>query len=408
MKPFLTLKSVKEVLSLLFSMPVLESEKVKLETSLDRYLARPFYAPGNLPDFTRSTMDGFAVRARDVFGATESFPALLRKIGSCPVGIMPDIKIREGECAAILTGAPLPEGADAVAMIEFCRETGDGQVEIIRSLAPGDNIIAPDEEASKGQELIPAGRRIRPQEIGILAAFGVREVEVVRKARVAIISTGDEIVPVDVDPGPGQLRDVNFHTIRAVCQANGAIAQEMGIVRDDPAALSEMIHKGLELADLVVVSGGSSAGMRDHTVEAFLGLPDSRLLVHGVAISPGKPFILAQSGSKCLLGLPGHVTSALISGNVFLGPLLRHLQGQREPETRAWIPAKMGRSVAGAQGREDYIRCRLENREDGFLVWPLAAPSAVLRGLLDADGYIICPEFAEGLSRGQEVKFYPF
>lgn len=408
MKPFLNLKSVDEVRELIFNMPILESEVVKLEDASGRYLSRPFYAPANLPGFARATMDGFAVQARDVFGATESFPALLQKIGSCPVGIIPDFKIKEGECAAIVTGAPLPVGADAVVMVEYSRELGDGQVEIIRSVAPADNTVAEDEDAAKDQELMPAGRCIRAQEIGIFASFGIREIEVVRRARIAIISTGDEIVPIDGELAPGQIRDVNTHTISAICRKLGAEVLECGIAGDDPGMLSSMLRKALEKVDVIVVSGGSSAGMRDYTTESFLALPDSTLLVHGVAISPGKPFILAKTGQKCLLGLPGHVASALISCREFLEPLIRHLQGLLKPEPEPWISASMGRSIAGAQGRRDYIRCKLENQNGEFVVWPLLSHSAVMRSLLDADGLIICPENSEGLLKGEKVKFYPF
>lgn len=408
MKPFLTLKSVDEVTEMLFGMPMLESEFVKLKDAPGRFLAHPFYAPANLPGFARSTMDGFAVQARDVFGASEAFPALLQKVGACPAGKSTDIKLKAGECAAIVTGAPLPEGADAVAMVEYSRELDNGQVEIIRSIAPGENMVAEDEDAASGQLLLPAYRCVRPQEIGIFAAFGIREIEVVRRARTAIISTGDEIAPIESEPGPGRLRDVNAHSIAAICRAAGSETRELGIARDDPAMLSRMLRKALEVADVIVLSGGSSAGMRDYTIEAFLDLPDSEILVHGVAISPGKPFILAKSGRKCLLGLPGHVSSALIASRVFLAPLLRHLQGLRKPEPEAWQDASMGRSVAGAQGRRDYIRCRLDRTGDGFVAWPLLAPSAVLRGLLDADGLVICPENEEGLAKGEKVRFYPF
>lgn len=407
MKPFLQLKPVSDVEKIIFDLPMLPEESVPLELAFGRRLARPFYAPEDLPGFRRSSMDGYAVASRDVFGAGEGSPALLRLGPPCRMGQMPDFCLGEGEAAPIATGAPLPEGADAVVMIEHTRPADQGQIEIIRPVAPGDHLVERDEDASRGMELIAAGRLLRAQETGILAAFGVTEVRVVRQARVAVISTGDELVAIDAKPKPGQIRDVNSWSLAALCRSAGALASPWGIVNDEPGALAGTLAKAREAADVIVVSGGSSQGMRDHTVEAFSGLPDAVIFVHGVAISPGKPFILGRSGSVCLVGLPGHVSGALVCGHVLLAPLLRHLQGLPRPEPQAWLEAVLSRSIASSQGRRDYIRCRLIQTDTGLSAEPLSGPSAVLRGLIDADGLIVCPENSEGLSQGQKVRVYP-
>lgn len=406
MKPFLILKSVDEVLALINDLPCLDAISLALDDALGLRLAEAFLAPSDLPGFDRATVDGYAARAKDIFGASEGSPAMLQCAGHCRMGEKTELAIAEGQIAGILTGGMLPRGADCAVMIEYTRPAKDGMIEIIRSVAPGDNIVYHDEDAARGSEVIPRGKLLRAQEIGILAAFGMSKITVTRPAKVAIISSGDEIVPIDQDAPLGCLRDVNSHTISAVCKSVGSIPRQMGIAGDDPAILEEMLARAIPDNDVIVISGGSSAGMRDHTVKAFESLPNSELLVHGVAIRPGKPFIFAKSGNKCLLGLPGHVASALISARVFLKPLLSRLQGRIENEPEAFVPARLSRSVASAQGRQDYIRCRLLNKSGPnpeYEAVPLMAPSAVISGLVEADGLIVCPENSEGFAAGEIV-----
>ena len=402
MKSFLTLKSVDEVLSLVKTFEPLEEESVPLDDCAGRCLARDWTAPEDLPGFDRSTVDGYAVRARDVFGAQEGSPALLECVGDCPMGKAPDFSLAPGQTARILTGGMLPEGADCVVMVEYSRPAGGSLVELVRTQAPGDHVLEHDEDAAAGKTLIAAGRRLRPQEIGLLAALGQVRVPVTRLPRVAILSTGDEVVPFDEKPLPGQVRDVNSHSLAALCRQEGACVRFEGLVRDDVAKLEASVRHALDWADVVLLSGGSSAGMRDHTVDIFLSMPGGELLVHGAAISPGKPFILARSGKKCLMGLPGHVSSALVCARVFLAPLLRHLQGMEEP-VPAGVRAVLSRGVASAQGRRDFIRVKLSRSGDGWTAEPLTAPSGLISGLVEADALVVCPENSEGLYAGQEV-----
>ncbi len=402
MKSFLTLKSVDEVLSLVRTFEPLAEEIVPLDACAGRYLARDWSAPENLPGFDRSTVDGYAVRARDVFGAQEGSPALLECVGECPMGRAPEFSLASGQTARIFTGGMLPEGADCVVMVEYSRPAGGNLVELIRTQAPGDHVLERDEDAAEGCALLPAGRRLRPQEVGLLAALGQTDVPVRRRPRVAIVSTGDEVVPTERKPLPGQVRDVNSHSLAALCAAAGAQVRMAGLVRDDMAKLEATVRDALGWADVVLLSGGSSAGMRDHTVDIFLSMPESELLAHGAAISPGKPFILARSGGVCLMGLPGHVSSALVCARVFLAPLLRHLQGGEEPVTPG-VRAVLARAVASAQGRRDFIRVRLARSEQGWVADPVTAPSGLISGLVTADALVVCPENSEGLYAGQEV-----
>ena len=402
MKSFLTLKSVEEVLALIRSFAPLAAENVPLSEAAGRWLAEDWHAPEDLPGFDRSTVDGWAVHARDVFGASEAAPALLECVGGLNMGQKPDLFLEEGQSVRILTGGMMPEGADRVVMVEHSRPVSDTLVELVRSQAPGDHVILKDDDAAKGALLIPAGRCLRPQEIGLLAALGQVEVPVRRRPRVVIVSTGDELVPCHEKPAPGQVRDVNSHSLAAFCRAAGAEVKLAGLVRDDIALLRETIARAREEADVVLVSGGSSAGMRDHTVDIFTSMPESELLVHGVAISPGKPFILARSGGRCLMGLPGHVGAALVTARAFLQPLLLHLQGGEE-KFRPGVRARLTRAMASAQGRRDYIRVRLSRTEEGWAAEPILLPSGLMSGLVHADAVVICPENSEGLYAGEEV-----
>ena len=433
MKPFLTLQSVESVLGHIGAFPLVATESTPLDEATGRFLANDFFATEDLPGFDRSTVDGFALRARDLFGAQEANPALVECVADCHMGEVPTISLEEGQAARILTGGMLPQGADCVVMVEYSRPAGGGYIEVTRSQAPGDNVIFRDDDAAAGSLLLRAGHRLRPQDIGLLAAFGVVDVQVRRKPLVAVLSTGDEIVPASETPAPGKIRDVNAHSIAALCREAGAQAVRGGIVNDDAARLKAAIAQLAETNDVVVVSGGSSAGMRDHTVEIFESLPEAQLLVHGVAISPGKPFILATAKVNgrpvCLVGLPGHVTSALVCARVFLAPLIKHLQGYNGSAKPPQVAAILTRSVASAQGRRDYLRVRLHplpNQTSGqisgqisgqpiarprvgnslqplYEAEPIMGASGLISGIAAADGLMVCPENREGYDAGDTV-----
>jgi molybdopterin molybdotransferase len=299
----------------------------------------------------------------------------------------------------------LPPGADAVVMLEYTAEMPDGTLEVRRAVAPGENVLTPGEDVRAGELLFPAGTRLRPQDIGLLAALGVRRLTVYRLPKVAILSSGDEIVPLDQKPPPGKVRDSNAYLCAAQVAAWGGLPDLKGIVPDDFLALKSALAAALADSDLLLISGGSSVGARDLTLAAIKDLPGAEVLVHGVALRPGKPTILAAQGDKPLLGLPGHPASAAIVMAVLGRPLLARLAGLADlaPLWDGTVTALLSRNLAGASGREDYVRVRLRQEADTLWADPILGPSGLLSPLVKADGLVSIPLGTEGLSKGDPV-----
>lgn len=408
---FLTLASVDEMMVHIAGFQSLQPENVALADLLHRTLARDFVSPCELPGFDRSTMDGYAVRARDVFGASEGMPAILDLVGECPMGDVPPFSTGPSQTARIWTGGMLPPGADAVVMLEYSRPVSETSVELTRPVAPGENVITASEDAEEGETLLLAGRKLRPEDVGLFAALGKDVIEVCRKPKVAVISSGDEVIPVDAVPRPGQVRDINSYTLCALVEKYGGLPRSFGIARDAMTHLRELLAKAIAWADIILLSGGSSAGQRDFTISAFEEIPGTEILVHGVAISPGKPLILARKDELSLWGLPGHAASALVCAEVFIKPLIERLLGQSGREIwRRDIKAVLTRPVASAHGRRDYIRVSLKELEDGpahLAATPILGKSGLITTIVKADGLVVCPENQEGLHEGQIVTVYP-
>ena len=409
---FFRLQTRQEVLALYDRFAPVGVEEVELAEAGGRVLASPILAPEDVPGFLRATMDGYAVRARDTFGAGAGAPQYLEIKGEVPMGVAPTRAVAGGETLRVATGGMLPPGADAVVMIEYTAEHPDGTLEVRRAVAPGENVLAPGEDVARGERLFPAGRRLRPQEIGLLAALGLRRLTAYKKPRVAIISSGDEIVRLDEMPGPGQVRDSNAYLAAAQVAEWGGLPLMLGIIPDDFSALRNSLAAALEASDLILISGGSSVGVRDLTLTAIRDLPDAEILVHGVALRPGKPTILADLGQtpgKPLLGLPGHPASAAVVMEVLGRPLLLRLAGasDQSPWGRA-VTAGLSRNLAGATGREDYVRVRL--RREGATLWadPVLGPSGLLSPLVKSDGLVMIPLGVEGFFKGEEVSVQLF
>ncbi len=405
MKPFFKVQSVARVREHAEAMGPLEAEVVPLAEAPGRTLADPVEASADLPGFERATMDGFALRSADTFGASESSPGYLRLVGEVCMGEAPSLRVGPGECASIGTGGMLPEGTDAVIMVEHTRPAGDALVEVCRPVPPRGNVLGAADDAAQGDLLMPAGQRLRAQDVGLLAALGRDEVPVVRRPRVAIISTGDEVVPVERSPRPGQVRDVNTHTLCAQVYAAGGLPLALGLVRDDPDALEAAVTRGLERSDILVLSGGSSMGARDLTVEVFQSFPGAHLLVHGVSVAPGKPFIWVRAEAGELLGLPGQVTSCMISFHLFVEPLMERLLGR---PARSFVrfgrrEAVLSRDLPSAQGREEYVRVRLSETAAGAVAEPLFGKSGLIRTLTQSHGLVRVEASCEGLDKGSPV-----
>lgn len=386
------------------------NEQVRLEESLGRVLAEPIVALEDVPPWPRATMDGYAVRAEDTFGASDSLPALLRIAGRVEMGRKPEFVVGAGLAAEIATGGFLPEGADAVQMVEYANPTGSGEVEIMRPVTRGENVLGRGEDVHAGEVLARPGRRIRPQDVGIMAALGRTEVTVHRKPRVALLSTGNEVVPIEQKPAPGQIRDANAYSITALIRSAGAEVVFLGIVPDDAAALESALLRGLAEADAVAATGGSSVGERDLMAAVIAGLPGSEILVHGVAIAPGKPTMLARVGKKALFVLPGHPVSAMVTAQLFLVPFVRHLEGESAAAGYGGrtVEAVLAASIASSPGREEFVRVRLEDKDGRRYAHPVFGRSGMLSTMVRSDGLVRVPMHAEGIARGETVEVVLF
>ena len=384
------------------------AETVPLSESCGRVLAEAISANRDLPEFLRATMDGYAVRASATFGASDGSPAYLTVKGTVSMGQTPAFSIAHGEVCRISTGGMLPEGTDSVVMIEHTEILDDTTIEVYRSVAPGQHVVEVGEDFRRGQIILEAGRYLRPQETGLLAAFGQKTVRVFRRPTIAIISTGDEIVPIDRTPVPGQIRDVNSYSLAGQVQAAGGIPVRYGIVRDNYEALYATCRDALAGSDMILLSGGSSVGVRDFTIDVLTQLPDSRILVHGISISPGKPTILANAQNKAVWGLPGHVVSAMIVFRVVVQPFIARVAGLSPSQRQAFrIPARLSRNIGSAQGRTDFVRVRLTRGTDEYRAEPILGKSGLLNTIVKADGLIEIDVNTEGLDAGAEVAVIP-
>jgi molybdopterin molybdotransferase len=406
MPEFLKLTPPTEALNLFLDAltPQPEPEEVLVAQALGRVLLSPVVAPHPLPAFPRSTVDGYAVRAADTFGASESLPAYLELAGEVPMGAAPDISLVSGQCALIHTGGMLPAGSDAVIMVEHTQQVLDGEVEMLRAVAVAENVIKIGEDVHQGQEVIPAGIRLRPAEIGGLMALGVTRVQVARKPQVAILSSGDEVIPPEQMPGPGQVRDINSYTLSALVENIGGIAVRYEIIPDTREAMLESADQARQENDLVVITAGSSASTRDLTAEVIDALGEPGVLVHGVNVQPGKPTILAVCDGKPMVGLPGNPVSALVIAGLFVAPVIRLLLGETRPHPRASVQARLTVNLASQSGREQWIPVRLVGPPGSYQAEPVFGKSNLIFTLAGADGLVHIPTDATGLEAGHVVE----
>ncbi len=387
------------------SLPGLRKEEVHVLNALGRVLAEDIKSEVNVPDFSRSTMDGYAVRARDTFGASEAMPAMLEMAGEVLMGRPAVIPVRPGQTVKIATGGMLPDGADAVVMVEYTEQLDDRTILVDRPAAPGENVIQRGDDIKAGEVLLQTGTVIRPQEIGAMAGIGVTVCLVGQKPRVGLISTGDEIVDPSQVPGPGQIRGINSFALTGLVEAAGGQAVQYGIIRDEFTELEQALKKALQETDIVAVSGGSSVGTRDVTSAVLNSLGKPGVLVHGVSVRPGKPTILGVVDRKPVLGLPGHPASALVLADIFLAPLIRAYTGLGfTPPDRRTVRAVISRRMASAAGRVDYIRVAVRNEGGRLTAEPILGKSGLITTMVRADGIVVIPMAKEGLEAGEEVE----
>ena len=409
MKEFFKVITIDQAIEYRRQFAALQTENIPLNASVGRILAEDIRSGIDLPDFPRSIMDGFAVKGASTFGASEGNPAFVNVKGTVAMGESSDLTVGAGEAVRISTGGMLPAGADSVVMIEHTEAIDDTTIEVYRSVAPGQNMVEVGEDIKKGEIALLGGHRIRPQEAGMLAALGADTVPVRKKPLIGIISTGDEVVSVDSVPGPGQIRDVNTYTLLGLVHQLGAAAITYGIVHDDYQALMDKCTRALAECDMVLVSGGSSVGARDYTIDVINAMQNSEIFFHGVSISPGKPTILARVQNKAFWGLPGHVVSAMVVFSRIVTPFIEHISGSMVAASdKARIIARLSRNLASNQGRVDYIRVRLIRKEGALWAEPILGKSGLINTMVKADGLIEIDMNTEGLDRGTDVEIIPF
>src|SRR5574341_1005393 len=455
MPEFLRLLPPDEARALLLSHlpgPKADSELVDTASSLGRVTAEDILAPHPLPEFPRSTVDGYAVRARDTFGATDSLPAYLNLIGEVPMGDAPAFALSAGQCALIHTGGMLPDGADAVVMLEHTQVVHHGkhtaraapvwrqgamqangvrdgkergeekkkisvdsvrsvvndEIEILRAVADGENVIRVGEDVAAGSVVLPRGRMMRPAEIGGLMALGITSLRVVIKIRVGLISSGDEVVDPAQHPRRGQVRDVNTYTLASLVTKSGGEPVLYGIVPDEKSELKAAAARVLRECDVVVITAGSSASTRDMTAEVIRSLGAPGVLVHGINTRPGKPTILGACDGKAVIGLPGNPVSALVNGYLFVVPVIEKLLGLPLDKPRPSVTARLTVNIPSQAGREDWIPVKLlpspRGRGGGGEVYdaePIFGKSNLIFALAAADGLLRIPPDATGMSAGE-------
>lgn len=351
-------------------------------------------------------MDGYAVRATDTFGASESLPAYLRLIGEIHMGSSPGFDINPGETGVIHTGGMLPNSADAVVMLEYTQAVGSDTVEVLRPVAVGENIIKVGEDVQSGEEVIQAGARIRPAEIGGLAALGIMEVEVAKQPLVGILSSGDEVIAPDQELLPGQVRDTNSYSLAALIERTSGQSKIYGIFPDQYDQIYSVAAQAVKECDMLVITAGSSASARDLTARVINQLGSPGVLVHGVSIKPGKPTILAVCDHKPVIGLPGNPVSALVIASLFVVPVVEFLLGCSRIGVRTRLQASLMTNVPSQAGREDWVAARLHASPSGYQVEPIFSKSNLIFSLVRADCMIRIPPDATGLSSGDIVEVY--
>jgi molybdopterin molybdotransferase len=415
---FLKLRTAEEAWKIFLGSfkPSVHAETCRVADALDRVLVQEARAPHDLPTFVRCTVDGYAVQATDTYGATPGMPAYLDVVAEVPMGAHADFIVGSGQAALVHTGGMVPSGADAVVMIEQTNRAGPPMyggtspqtdfeafsIEIYRAVANGENCIQSGEDIRTGELILPAGHALRPQDLGGLLAMGITEVEVACRPRVGIVSQGDEVVPPEQEPGPGQVRDINSYTLASLVRRAGGLPLNYPIAPDRQEALDAAAQVAFDEAEIVVVTAGSSVSYRDLTANSINKLGRPGILVHGVAIRPGKPTILAVCNDKPVFGLPGNPVSCINIFQRFVTPTIRMLLGAAPLPTHE-VHARVERNIPAASGRADFVRVRLEQRDGELWAVPVFGKSNLIYTLIRSEGVVEVPLNSSGIPAGTTV-----
>ena len=384
----------------------LRETQVRIEDSLGMVSSRDIISSEDLPSFARSTVDGYAVRAGDTFGATEAMPAYLNLFKEVLMSEKADFRLPADSASKIPTGGMLPENADAVVMFEHVQIVDKHMIEALKPVAPAENVVQVGEDVKKGEVVVRRGQRMRPQDIGACAGIGVTEISVYERPVVSIISTGDEIVPAGVSPEAGQVRDINSYVISAMVLESGAVSIKKGIFKDEYKVLREAIETAMADSGAIVLSGGTSVGTKDMVARIIDDIGSPGVLFHGVSLKPGKPMIGGVMKGIPIFGLPGHPAAVSICFELFIRPVLHLLSGLKErwPQySSRTVRARVSKNIASSQGREEHVRVMLEDREGELWAVPVLGKSGLITTLVKADGTIVIPLHVNGIEAGEIV-----
>jgi molybdopterin molybdotransferase len=397
-----------------FTVSLPAAENIHIRNSFGRILAEEVLSPENLPAFDRSTMDGYAVKCADTFSAAESRPAVLNLVGDILMGMMPEKELSKGEAMKIATGGALPNGADAVVMFEQTQQIDAQSIEVVKPVAPLENVIQAGDDMKQGEVILSRGHRMRPQDMSALASVGITSIRVFERPKVAIISTGNEIVPADTIPTPGRIRDSNTYNLEGLIAQVGGVPLRLGIVPDEYARLRETLEAAVRDCALVLLTGGSSVGTADLTAKVINDSGRPGVLVHGVSIKPGKPLVvglIATPGKQVpVFGLPGHPAAVSICFEVFVKPVFVRISGEVPHPALAGVSphrivqAKLERSISSSPGREDHVRVVLDKRDGQLWARPVFGASGLINTLVKAVGTVVVPVNAIGIEAGEDVE----
>ena len=412
----ITMENALEELNRRFSQLRPGTERLSSSEAYGRFLAGPIRSKDPVPHFARSIMDGYAVRAAETEGSSETSPALFTSAGEVIMGEAPSFSLRPGETAYIPTGGMLPEGADAVVMVEYSEVRGD-EIALMKPASPGMNVVPAGGDIPRNAPLFESGRRLDAPDIGVLAASGIEEVDVYRKPAMTLLSTGDEILGPEEELTPGKIRDINTYTIKIEAERMGYDVVRTAAITDDRTALEDAVRKAMTDSDVLFLSGGSSVGKKDYTPEVFNKMGNPGCFVHGIAFKPGKPTVLAEADGFPLIGLPGHPISSLTIFRILGKALLYRFNGATVPPV-PWIDAVLSRNVHPAPGRDTYMPVILRKKggERGFSIdhepvyeaVPLSGGSSMITMLSRADGYILVSRETDGIREGEKVRVFQF
>lgn len=406
---FFKVKTVEETFSLIDEMisSIKDTEIRSIKDALHYVLSESVLANEDVPGFDRSTVDGYAVRAKDTFGVSETMPGFLNVVGEVKMGEAALKPVGPTEAVYVPTGGMIPPGADSVIMIEHCEDI-HGLLNTYKQIAPGENIIKRGEDIKSSAIVLEAGTKLRPQELGALAALGITEVKVYRRLTVGYLSSGDEIVPYDTEKLEiGQIRDINYLTVAGLLENWNINCIYGGIVKDDYIQFAKQAKQLFDSVDCLILSGGSSVGAKDYTTDVIQSLGDPGVFVHGISIKPGKPTILSVASGKPVIGLPGHPASAMIIFQLFGERILRRLKGEKITQKPERIFAKITKNIASAPGRADYIRVSLFLQDGEWWAEPIIGKSGLITTLVKSDGIVEIVSAKEGIFQGEYVPVLP-